>query len=321
MKILMPEYKTLTRGDIDMSGFERLGDLVILDHPTPEELNAELKDTDILFVNKIVVTDELLEHAPKLRYIGECATGYNNIDLKACKARGITVTFVPSYSTNAVAQHVFSLMLDHFGRVRDYSIDTKAGGWTASGNFANMIFPTEELEGKTIGLVGYGRIGQRVAAIAHAFGMNVLATSRSFVSGWSGDGVTQFTDLETLLKTADVVSVHCPLNDESHHLFNRERFALMKEGAFFINTARGPIVDEEALAESLRSGHLSGAALDVLEEEPMRADCALQDIENCIITPHVAWAPRETRQRLVDVVLENVQAWLEGASLNVVEAD
>lgn len=321
MKVLMPEFKTLTTGDIDMSGFERLGDLVILDHPTREELKAELKDTDILFVNKIVVDEDLLAGAEQLRYVGECATGYNNIDVRACSARGITVTFVPSYSTNAVAQHVFALLLDHFSRVHDYSNDTKAGGWTASGAFANMIFPTEELDGKTLGLVGYGRIGQQVAAIAHAFGMNVLATSRSFVSGWSGDGITQFTDLGTLLINSDVVTVHCPLNDDSYHLFDREKFAQMKEGAYFINTARGPIVDEAALADALRSGHLSGAALDVLEEEPMRADSVLKDLPNCTITPHVAWAPKETRQRLVDVVLENVQAFLEGSPLNVVEAD
>lgn len=321
MKVLMPEYNTLTRGDIDMSGFETIGDLVILDHPTREELKAELADTDILFVNKVNVDEDLLSAAPKLRYVGECATGYNNIDLAACKKRGIVVTYVPSYSSDAVAQQVFAFLLEHYARIHDYNDFVKDGGWIRSGNFSEFCFPTAELAHKTIGLVGYGRIGSKVALIAKAFGMNVLATSRSFLSGYSGDGLAQFVPLDTLLAESDIVSVHCPLNEESHHLFNEKTFAKMKKGAFFINTARGPIVSERDLAAALKSGHLSGAAVDVIEEEPMKEGSVLLDVENCIITPHVAWAPKETRQRLVDVVLSNVFCWLEKEPVNVVEAN
>lgn len=321
MKVLMPEYSTLTRGDIDMSGFEKLGDLVILDHPTREELKAELADTDLLLVNKTNVDEDLLSAATRLRYIGECATGYNNIDLAACKKRGITVTYVPAYSTDAVAQHVFAFLLEHFSRIHDYNDFVKDGGWIRSGNFSEFCFPTSELTHKTIGLVGYGRIGSKVALIAKAFGMNVLATSRSFVSGYSGDGLAQFVPLDKLLAESDVVSVHCPLNDESHHLFNEKNFAKMKEGAFFINTARGPIVSEPALAAALKSGHLAGAAIDVIDTEPMKEGCPLMDVESCIITPHVAWAPKETRQRLVEVVVSNAYCWLEGEPVNVVATD
>ena len=321
MKVLMPEYSTLTRGDTDMSGFETLGDLVILDHPTREELKAELADADILLVNKTNVDEDLLSAAPKLRYVGECATGYNNIDLAACKKRGITVTYVPAYSTDAVAQHVFAFLLEHYSRIHDYNDFVKDGGWIRSGNFSEFCFPTAELAHKTIGLVGYGRIGSKVALIAKSFGMNVLATSRSFLSGYSGDGLAQFVPFDTLLAESDVVSVHCPLNDDSFHLFNEKTFAKMKEGAFFINTARGPIVSEPALAATLKSGHLAGAAVDVIDVEPMQADSVLLDVETCIVTPHVAWAPKETRQRLVDVVVSNAYCWLEKEPVNVVEAD
>ena len=321
MKVVMPEYNTLTRGDIDMSGFETIGDLVVLDHPTKAELKAELADADILFVNKWNVDEDLLSAAPRLRYVGECATGYNNIDIAACKRRGIVVTNVPAYSTDAVAQQVFAFLLEHFARVHDYNDFVKDGGWVRSGNFSEFCFPTAELAHKTIGLVGYGRIGCKVASIAKAFGMNVLATSRSFLSGYSGDGLAQFVPLDTLLAEADVVSVHCPLNEDSLHLFDAKTFAKMKEGAFFINTARGPIVSEKALAAALKSGHLSGAAVDVIEEEPMKEGSVLLGVDNCIVTPHVAWAPKETRQRLVDVVLSNVYAWLEKEPFNVVDVD
>ncbi len=321
MKVVMPEFGSLTRGDIDMSGFERLGELVVLDHPTREELKEELHDADILLVNKTNVDEDLIADAQKLRYVGECATGFNNIDLAACKRHGITVTYVPAYSTDAVAQHVFAFLLEHASRIHEYNDLVQDGGWTRSGNFSEFCYPMEELARKTIGLVGYGRIGAKVAQIARAFGMNVLATSRSFVSGYSGDGLAQFVSFDTLLAESDVVSIHCPLNDASYHLFDDKTLSKMKEGAFLINTARGPIVSETALVKALASGHLSGAALDVVEEEPMREDSVLYGAPNCIVTPHVAWAPKETRQRLVDVVLNNVRCWAEGEPVNVVEAD
>ena len=318
MIVVMPEYSTVSRGDIDMSGFEAFGEVRAFDHPEWEELKQALANADMLFVNKSIVDDTWLEAAPKLRYIGECATGFNNIDLDACNRRGIVVSNVPAYSTDAVAQQVFAFLLEHYVRVHEYNDFVHDGGWTRSGNFAEFCYPTAELAGKTIGLVGYGLIGRHVAKIADAFGMKVLATSRSHVSGRSEDGLAAFVPFDTLLEKSDIVSAHCPLNDDSLHLFNEEAFSRMKEGAFFVNTSRGPVVKEAALAAALTSGHLSGAALDVLETEPMTEDCLLRGIPNCIITPHVAWAPLETRQRLVDVVLSNARAWLDGAPENVV---
>lgn len=323
MKIVMPERNTLTKGDVDTSPFGEFGDLIVLDYADRDKLRQELKDAEILIINKTVADADLLQGAKNLEYIGECATGYNNIDLDYCRAHGITVSNAPAYSTNAVAQHVFALLLDHFSHVHEYNNFVQRGEWIKSYTFSRFVYDQSELSGKTIGLVGFGRIGQKVAAIANAFDMNVLAFSRSRCKGLNpgehlpGDSVT-FVPFDTLLEESDIVSIHCPLNKDSEKLFSDETFSKMKEGAYLVNTARGPIVDEEALAAALKSGLLSGAALDVLEKEPMSPDCPLLGIENCVITPHVAWAPLETRQRLVDITVENLRAYLNGAPINVV---
>ena len=316
MKIVMPEYGTLTIGDIDMSGFEKFGDLQVLDCPSRSELKAALKDADILFVNKTSVDEDLLEYAEKLVYVGECATGFNNIDLDYCKSRGITVTNVPAYSTNAVAQLVFAFILEHFSKVHAYDELVRADGWINSPVFSVFDIPMEELDGKTLGLFGYGQIGSKVAKISSAFGMKVYATTRSRQSG--SDEYTEFVPFDTLLEKSEIISCHCPLNPESEKILNAEAFAKMQKGAYFINTSRGPVVDEAALAQALKSGHLSGASVDVLETEPMSKDCPLIGIENCVITPHMAWAPKDTRQRLVNIVTENLNAYLEGHPQNVV---
>lgn len=316
MNIVMPEYETLTRGDIDMDGFHRLGTVKVLDGAQPEEFQAALADAEVLLVNKTETTAELLKDAKKLRYVGECATGYNNIDVNYCRQHGITVTNVPAYSTDAVAQHAFALILEHYSKVAAYNDLVQDGTWIASKSFSCFPYDTEELSGKVLGLVGYGRIGRRVAAIGNAFGMTVLATTRHHTSG--GDSLVTFVPQSELLARADVVSCHCPLNAESDGLFDADAFARMRQGAFFVNTSRGPVVDEDALAFSLKSGHLGGAALDVLGQEPMEADCPLLGLPNCIITPHVAWAPRDTRQRLVDIAVENLRSFLAGQPKNVV---
>lgn len=316
MNILSPEYNTLTRGDIDMSALHAFGELTILEHPSEEELKTALKTADVLLVNKIQVTEELLAGADRLRYVGECATGFNNIDVAACKARGITVTNVPTYSTGAVAQMVFAYLLEHFSKVHDYNALVQDGGWVSAPTFSRFDYDCEELEGKTLGLVGYGKIGSTVASIGAAFGMKVLATSRNRTAG--SDGTAEFVPLDELLARSDVVSVHCPLTPETQGLFRAETFAKMKDGAFFINTSRGPVVAEEDLRDALVSGKLSGAALDVLTAEPMAKDCPLLGLPNCIITPHVAWAPKDTRQRLVIIVAANLKAFLDGAPINTV---
>lgn len=323
MKIVMPERNTLTKGDVDTTPFEEFGDLVVLDYADRERLKEELRDAEILIINKTVADADLLSGAKKLKYIGECATGYNNIDLDYCRSHDITVTNAPAYSTEAVAQHVFAFLLDHYSHVHEYNNFVQQGEWIKSRTFSRFVYDQSELAGKTIGLVGFGRIGQKVAAIAGAFDMKVLAFSRSRCRDLApgehrpGDSAV-FVPLDTLLEESDIVSIHCPLNPDSENLFSDETFSKMKEGAYLINTARGPIVDEQALAAALKSGLLSGAALDVLDQEPMSPECPLLGVENCLITPHVAWAPLETRQRLVDITIKNLEAYLAGKPVNVV---
>lgn len=323
MKIVMPERETLTKGDVDTSVFEEFGELVLVDHTDREAIVRELQDADIFIINKVIADAELLQGAKQLKYIGECATGYNNIDLNYCDAHGITVCNAPAYSTDAVAQHVFALLLEHCSQVHAYNNFVQEGEWIRAKQFSCFVYDQTELSGKTMGLIGFGRIGQKVAGIAKAFGMRVLAYSRTNCLGLEpGEhregSLAEFVPLDDLLAESDVVSIHCPLNEESEKLFGDETFAKMKEGAYLINTARGPIIDEEALAAALNSGLLSGAALDVLEQEPMREDSPLLHIENCLITPHVAWAPRETRERLVDITVSNLTAYLSGSPVNVV---
>lgn len=338
MKILMPEASTLTKGDVDLSKIEDYGDVIRYDNMSKDELIAAIADVDAILINKSVLDAETLSHAGNLKYIGECATGFNNIDLEYCNEHGITVTNVPDYSTNAVAQQVFAYILHHYSKVSEYNDFVQDGGWINSSTFAPFVFDSDELFGKTIGLVGYGKIGKAVAKIANAFGMNILVYTRSYGKALEAsknsrgetdrtmlDGFLNHTDtfvsyvsLDNLLKHSDIVSVHCPLNAESEGLFGTELFAKMRKGAFFINTSRGPVVNEQALADALKSGRLSGAAVDVLKQEPMTKDCPLLGAPNCTITPHVAWAPKTTRQRLFSVVLQNFDAYLKGTPKNVV---
>ncbi|MDD6808252.1 MAG: D-2-hydroxyacid dehydrogenase [Oscillospiraceae bacterium] len=339
MKILMPEANTLTKGDIDLSAFEEFGDVVTLTNPTREELKKEIADADAIFINKTVLNEELLGCAKNLKYIGECATGFNNIDIAYCKEHGITVTNVPDYSTNAVAQQVFAYILAHYSKVNEYNEFVANDGWVKSDTFAPFVFDTDELFGKTLGLVGYGKIGKAVAKIANAFGMNVLVYTRSYgralemSKGSRGEtdktvlegflnrteSYVTYVSLDNLLKHSDIVSVHCPLNEESENLFCTETFNKMRRGAFFINTARGPVVNENDLKEALDSGRLSGAAVDVVKVEPMEKDCPLKGHPKCIVTPHVAWAPESTRKRLVAVVLKNFEKYLKGTPQNIVD--
>lgn len=338
MKILMPEASTLTKGDVDLSKIEDYGDVIRYDNMSRDELATAISDVDAILINKSVLDADMLSHAAKLKYIGECATGFNNIDLEYCNEHGITVTNVPDYSANAVAQQVFAYILCHYSKVSEYNGFVQEGGWFDSPTFAPFVFDTDELFGKTIGIIGYGKIGKAVAKIANAFGMNVLVYTRSYgraleaaknsrgeiertmLDGFLNrtDNFVSYVSFENLLKHSDIVSVHCPLNAESENLFDAEIFGKMRKGAFFINTSRGPVVDEQALASALSSGRLSGAAVDVLRNEPMSKECPLFGIPNCIITPHVAWAPKTTRQRLFSVVLQNLDSYVKGKPKNVV---
>lgn len=314
MKIIVTDTETITDGDLSLEPLEQFGELICRDLTAYDGIADQVKDADIILCNKTPLNAQTLAKAGHLKYIGLFATGYNNIDLAFCKERGITVCNAGSYSTNAVAQHTFALILEHFSKTGDYSAFVEDGGWTQSATFTKFVYPTRELYRKTIGLIGFGAIAQAVAQIALAFGMEVLSYTRS---PKTHDNIS-FVSFEELLAKSDIISVHCPLNDASKNMFDDKAFKSCRDGAFFVNTARGAIVDEDALLHALENGKLSGAGIDVLRKEPMRADCPLLHAPNIIITPHIAWAPEETRNRLLKTVLTNLRAFLDGAPQNVV---
>ena len=314
MKIVITDWQTVSKNDLPLEKLETLGEVEIYSLTSKEQLIDRVKDADIALCNKTVFSKEVLEKCEKLKYIGLFATGYNNIDTKFAREKGITVCNAGSYSTNAVAQHTFALLLEHMSHVGNYNKMVQDGGWCKSEVFSPFVFPLEELSGKTIGIIGFGNIAKAVAKIALAFNMKVLVYTRTEREAEN----IEFVSFDELLKRSDVVTVHCPLNDESYRMFNSESFNKFKDGAFFINTARGGVMDEVALRAALESGKLSGAAIDVLETEPMSPDCALLGAKNCIITPHIAWATLETRLRLLDIVTENIKAFLGGNPINVV---
>lgn len=315
MKILLTDAATLkNNNDISADRFKKFGELKEFEALSYEQLLAECVDADIILCNKTPITCEVIEKSKNLKYIGLFATGYNNIDLDAANKHGITVCNAGSYSTSAVAQQVFAYILKHYSKIDEYNNFVKDGGWITSECFSVLSYPTDELLGKTIGIIGYGSIAKRVEAIARAFLMNVLVYTRTKKE----NGVTEFVDLDTLLKESDIVTAHCPLNEQSKEMFNADSFSKMKDGAFFINTARGGVVNEQALFEALKSGKLAGAAVDVLNREPMSESCVLKDAPNLIITPHTAWAPLKTRERLMGIVENNIAAFLSGNPQNVV---
>lgn len=313
MKILLTDSATLkSKGDLSLDGLKKFGCVKEYEKISRKELLNEVIDTDMLLCNKTVIDSEVINAAKKLRYIGIFATGYNNIDIKSAKSKNITVCNAGGYSTNAVVQQVFAYILAHYTKISQYNSFVKRGGWKRSPVFSPLRYPTEEIFGKTIGIIGYGSIGRAVERAAEGFGMKVLVNTRTVKE----NGHTRFVDLDTLLKNSDIVTVHCPLNSQSADFMNEAAFARMKNGAFFINTSRGGVVDEQALFSALESGKLSGAAVDVLKSEPMAQDCVLFKAKNIIITPHTAWAPLATRKRLLDIVISNIEAFLSGNPQN-----
>lgn len=316
MKIVITDFSTVS-SDNDLSPyiFKELGDVTCYPLTSPSELPGRIKDAEIILTNKADLTADVLGNAPAVKYIGLFATGYNNVDIEYCHSHGITVCNAGNYSTGAVAQHTFAFILEHYNKVGLYSEFSASGGWKKSPVFTSLSFPTYELSGKTIGIVGFGNIGTAVAKIALAFGMKVLVYTRT---PKAADLPVIFTELEDLLSKSDIVSVHCPLNKASKKMFDKETFSRFKEGSFFINTSRGGVVCEQALYDALCSGRLSGAGIDVLECEPMKEDCILQKAPNILITPHVAWAPYETRKRLLDIVYDNLKCFISGNPQNVV---
>lgn len=300
--------------DIDLSEFEKMGEAIYFEEVEREELFRLASDCDALIINKVVVDEALLAACPKLKYVGIFATGYNVVDIEACKRRSITVCNVPDYSTRAVSQHVFALLLNMLGAIDKYTSSVAAGDWIRSRSFTYLLCPTYELLGKTFGIFGYGNIGKAVAKIADAFGAKVIICTRTPPVNCPYPVVSR----EELFKTSDIISLHCPLTDATAKLINNDTLSLMKKGAVLINTARGGLVDEAALADALNSGRLAGACVDTISVEPMRADNPLFKAKNCYITPHVAWTATETRIRLVEIAAANMRAWIEGKPQNVV---
>lgn len=315
MKILLTDTATLVAdNDISLDIFDKFGDTVLFDNISRDELIAEVKNTNIILCNKTVIDCEIIENAKNLRYIGTFATGYNNIDIAAAKEHGITVCNAAEYSTNAVAQQVMGYILIHFTKIPQYNKFVKEGGWKKSAIFSHIAFGADEVYDKTLGIVGYGSIGKAVAKAALGLGMRVKVYTRTP----KNDSSVEFVSFDELLSSSDVITMHCPLNSESKKMMNSDTFGKMKKGAFFINTARGGVIDENALLEALKSGQLSGAAVDVLLKEPMSESCVLWNAPNIIITPHSAWSPLTTRKRLVALVAENLNAFLEGKPKSVV---
>ena len=318
MKIVILDAATLTiNNDIDFSIFDRFGEVKIYDFTKDEEIPERIKDADVILCNKSSMSEKNLSGAKNLKYIGLFATGYNNVDLEYTRKKGITVCNAGSYSTEAVAQHVFAFILHYYNTISRYDEFVKNKGWINTNKFSPFM-EMKELFGKTIGIIGYGSIGQKVAVIANAFGMNVLAYSRSALKEIQSDEVTYAT-VDEILEKSDIVTIHCPLNKDSEKMCNKEFFTKMKKDSLFINTSRGGVANQEDLMWALNNNVIQYAALDVIEKEPMPEDCKLIETKNLVITPHAAWAPLETRERLIKIVSKNLQKWVAGTPINVIE--
>ncbi len=314
MKITVLDGYTENPGDLSWDWLTKLGDCTVYDR-TPAELIAErCNGCDIIITNKTPLRRNLLENLPDLKYVGLLSTGYNIVDWEYCKEKAIPVCNIPSYSTSAVAQLVFALILEHTNAVAVHSNSVHGGEWSACKDFCYWKTPLTELDGKTIGIIGFGKIGKAVAKIALAFGMKVLASTNHPTPFES----VEFCEKEDLLGRSDFVSIHCPLTPSTEGMVNADFLKKMKKNAILINTSRGQVIDEYALAEALKNGTIAGAGLDVLSTEPPKADCPLLGINNCYITPHIAWAGFETRQRLMSICRKNVEAFLGGNPINLV---
>lgn len=316
MKIVALDGYAMNPGDLSWESLQELGETVIWERSDVSETPARIADADMVLTNKALLPSDIINAAPRLKYIGVMATGYNVVDIEAARKRHITVTNVPAYSTHSVAQLVFAFILSHANQVSLYADSVRNGDWVRSSDFSYFIVPVTELKGKTLGIVGLGRIGRAVATIGLAFGMKVIASHRHPERD-KMEGVV-FTDQTTLFREADFVSLHCPLNAENLHFVNMDLLRKMKPSAFLVNTSRGQLVQEEDLAGALNSGIIAGAGLDVLSSEPPSTANPLLAAKNCVITPHIGWSSLEARSTLMDTVVSNIRAYLQGRPVNVV---
>ena len=316
MKIVILDGYTENPGDLSWKGMEDLGKLTVYDRTPAENIISRIGDAEAVITNKTPITKETIDQCPNIRYIGVLATGYNVIDVEYAKEKGIIVSNIPTYGTTAVAQMTMAMLLEVCHHVGAHSEAVKSGEWTNNPDWCFWNYPLVELAGKTFGVIGFGRIGQASAKLAKAFGMRILAYDE--YPNDAGREIGEYVSLDVLLSQSDVISLHCPLFPSTQGIINKDTIRRMKTGAVLINTSRGPLVVENDLAEALNNGKLAFAALDVVSTEPIKEDNPLLKCSNCILTPHIAWAPKESRQRLMDIAVDNLKQFLSGNPVNVV---
>jgi glycerate dehydrogenase len=317
MKIVILDGYTMNPGDLSWDGLRELGELAVYDRTAPEQVYERAAGAEVLLINKAVLGGDMLKRLPELKYVGILATGYNVIDLEEATRHGIIVTNVPAYSTGSVAQMTFALILELCLHVQRHSDSVMSGKWSACPDFSYREYPLIELASKTLGIIGYGNIGRKVCQIACKFGMEVIVAESSARNRPTQKNISR-VGLAELLSKSDIVTIHCPLTPETRGMININNLRLMKPSAFLINTSRGPVGVENDLARALNEGIIAGAGLDVLSAEPPSPDNPLFNARNCLITPHIAWATLEARRRLIDIAVENVNAFIKGSPINVV---
>lgn len=316
MKIVVLDGYTLNPGDISWDGLEALGELKVYNRTAPEEVIDRIGDAQIVYTNKTPITKETLNVCSQIKFIGVLATGYNIVDVAAAKEKGIPVTNIPTYGTDAVGQFAIALLLEICHHIGYHSQAVHEGKWSSNPDWCFWDYPLIELAGKTMGIIGFGRIGQSTGKIAKALGMNVIAND-AFESE-TGKEIAAYVDKDTLFAQSDVIALHCPLFPETEGIINRENIEKMKDGVIILNNSRGPLIVEQDLADALNSGKVYAAGLDVVSTEPIKEDNVLLKAKNCFITPHISWAPKESRQRLMDIAVDNLKAFTEGNPKNVV---
>lgn len=317
MDIVVLDGYTLNPGDLSWDGLKELGTTVVYDRTPADRTVERIGDAAIVITNKTVIDRTVLDSCPALRYVGVLATGYNVVDVEAARDKGIAVTNIPTYGTSAVGQFAIALLLEICHHIGEHSQSVRGGEWTRSPDFCYWKRPLIELEGKTMGIIGFGHIGRKTGLIAQALGMRILAGGSRRVPALESETV-KYVEMDELLKKSDVISLHCPLVKKTRGIINKNSIARMKGGVIIINTSRGPLIVEEDLAEALNSGKVWAAGLDVVSVEPVRGDNPLLTARNCIITPHIAWAPIETRRRLMDIAVDNLRSFLSGSPVNLV---
>ncbi len=317
MKIVVLDGYTLNPGDMSWDEMGLLGELVVYDRTPADKINERIDNAEIVLTNKVILTKEILEQTPSIKYIGVMATGYNVVDIQYARERGIIVTNVPAYSTDSVAQMVFAFILEFCHHVGEHNRAVQEGKWAKNIDFSFWDYPLIEIKNKTLGIIGFGAIGQKVAKIAEVFGMKVLFHSRTIKPGLETDNMKSVT-LEKVLAESDFITLHCPLTEQTKGLINKDTIAGMKNGAFLINTSRGPVIDENDVAQALNVGKLAGLGTDVVSIEPIQAENPLLNAKNCIITPHFAWATKEARERLMNTLIKNIDSFIKGTPVNVV---